>query len=78
MAGQRAKLKSRLEPDHFGIPEMRSLNMMDCYLKGDRVILPTSMRPEMLQIIHRSHLGIEKCKQRAKDILYWPGMATQI
>ena len=47
-------------------------------LKGERVIIPTCLRPEMLQIIHSSHLGIEKCKRRARDVLYWPGMSAQI
>ena len=32
-------------------------------LKGERVIVPRSMQSEMLQIIHSSHLGTEKCKR---------------
>lgn len=32
----------------------------------------------MLSRIHSSHLGIEKCKHRAQDILFWPGMNQQI
>ena len=32
----------------------------------------------MLKIIHGAHLGIEKCKRRARDVLYWPGMNAQI
>ena len=28
--------------------------------------------------IHESHQGIVKCKQRARDILFWPGMSSQI
>ena len=47
-------------------------------LKGGRVIIPTPMRPEMLRIIHSSHVGIEKCKRRARDVLYWPRMSAQI
>ena len=46
--------------------------------KGARVIVPNSMRPEMLKLIHSSHLGIDKCKRRARDIVYWPGMSAQI
>ena len=32
----------------------------------------------MLCYIHSSHLGIEKCKQQARDVLFWPGMTSQI
>ena len=32
----------------------------------------------MLDRIHESHPGIVKCKQRARDILFWPGMSSQI
>ena len=32
----------------------------------------------MLSRIHESHLGINKCKQRARELLFWPGMSTQI
>ena len=46
--------------------------------KGERVIVPRSMQSEMLQIIHSSHLGTEKCKRRARDVLYWPGMNSEI
>ena len=36
------------------------------------------MQPEMLKLIHRPHQGIAKTLSRARDILYWPGMASQI
>ena len=32
----------------------------------------------MLAVIHGTHLGIVKCKQRAREALYWPGMSAQI
>ena len=47
-------------------------------LKNDRIIVPPSMRKEMLQRIHQGHMGIEKSKRRARDVLYWPGMNSQI
>ena len=28
--------------------------------------------------IHKSHLGINACIRRAKDVIYWPGMAGEI
>ena len=42
------------------------------------MIIPTTLRTEMLQKIHENHLGIEKCKRRARDTFYWPGMNEQI
>ena len=50
----------------------------DVLLKGDRIIVPTTLRNEMRQKIHHGHLGIEKCKARARSTLYWPGMANEI
>ena len=43
-----------------------------------RIVIPPSMRPAMLPVIHGTHLGIVKCKQRAREALYWPGMSAQI
>ena len=47
-------------------------------MKGNKVIVPKVLRPEMLQIIHSAHLGTEKWKRRARDSLFWPGMNTEI
>ena len=47
-------------------------------LKNDRILVPSSLRKEMLQRIHQGHMGIEKSKRRASDVLYWPGMNSQI
>ena len=52
--------------------------MNDIIFKGERLVIPTSLRAEMLSRIHTGHMGIEKCKQRARDILFWPGMNKHI
>uniref|UniRef100_A0A1X7V5L8 Integrase catalytic domain-containing protein n=2 Tax=Amphimedon queenslandica TaxID=400682 RepID=A0A1X7V5L8_AMPQE len=46
--------------------------------KGSKVIVPNSMHLSMLKLIHAAHLGAEKCKRRARDILFWPGMNAKI
>ena len=50
----------------------------DIIFKGEKVIIPNSMQQEMLRNIHSSHLGVEKCKRRARDVMFWPRMAAQI
>ena len=47
-------------------------------LRRERLIVPSSMRNEMMRKIHEHHLVIEKCKCRARDLVYWPGMNSQI
>ena len=47
-------------------------------LKGNRIVVPPSMRSHMMNLIHESHLGIVKCKQRAREVLYWPNMNAEI
>ena len=47
-------------------------------LKGERVVVPDSMKAQMLTLIYEGHLGIEKCKRRARDVLYWPNMNKDV
>lgn len=62
---------------NIGPSETKSAYRRDsCY--GERLIVPTTLRREMLRLIHENHLGIEKCKGRARDVLYWPGMNDHI
>lgn len=46
--------------------------------KGTKIIIPKSMQPLMKQRIHLSHQGAYPCVQQAKDVLFWPGMASEI
>ena len=47
-------------------------------LKGHRLVIPSKLRPHMLQIIHQGHLGTEKCLLKARDCLFWPGISRDI
>ena len=38
--------------------------------KGDKIVIPSSLRKEMKERIHQGHLGIEKCKARARQVMY--------
>lgn len=45
---------------------------------GERICIPTKLRTETLKTNHSSHLGIVRCKQRARELVFWPGMNGQI
>ena len=43
--------------------------------KGERVVVPTSMRSKIIGLIHVSHTGVQGCLRRAREAVYWPLMA---
>ncbi|GBN22426.1 Transposon Ty3-G Gag-Pol polyprotein [Araneus ventricosus] len=45
---------------------------------NDKIVVPNSLRQQMLTLIHEGHFGMEKCKQRAREIMYWPGINRDI
>ncbi|XP_047990171.1 uncharacterized protein K02A2.6-like [Leguminivora glycinivorella] len=46
--------------------------------KGDRIIIPASMRKEMLRRVHIGHLGLEKCKLKVRESVFWPNINSQL
>ena len=55
---------------------VNDLHVVDGVLfRGTQIVVPQSLRSEMLNRIHEGHLGITKCKQRARQCLYWPGIS---
>ena len=46
--------------------------------KGQRCIIPKSLRKTIKQKLHRSHGGIQSCLRRAREVVYWPGMTKEL
>ena len=46
--------------------------------KGLQAVIPTLMRPAMLNKIQKTHFGAGSCSRRAKVSLIWPGMTSDI
>ncbi|XP_028410375.1 uncharacterized protein K02A2.6-like [Dendronephthya gigantea] len=47
-------------------------------LRGDRLIIPKSLRKVLLESLHASHQGIQSTLRRAREIVYWPNMNSEI
>lgn len=74
-------------PDRFHLPgplkpywpEKDDLNIQQGLLmKGNRIVIPVSMRLDVLDKIHEAHQGIAKCRERAKASVWWPGLSKQL
>lgn len=46
--------------------------------KNNLVFIPSGLRSEMLSRVHEGHLGIDRCKRRARDVMFWPGMSRDV
>ena len=47
-------------------------------LKGNRIVIPKSLQNEMKTLLHNGHFGIVKIKNRAREIMFWPGINNDI
>ena len=47
-------------------------------MRGSRIIIPPSLRPNILETLHTGHLGISKCRDRAKNSVWWPNLSKQL
>ncbi|CAH2093016.1 unnamed protein product [Euphydryas editha] len=50
----------------------------DILFKCQSVIIPKSMRTEILNILHEGHMGIEKTKNLARGLVFWPNIYHDI
>ena len=45
---------------------------------NDRLVLPLSLRPRALEVLHSAHQGVSCMEDRARGIVYWPGITADI
>ena len=47
-------------------------------LYQDRVVIPPSLRNEVLRTLHSAHQGVSSMESRDRSIVFWPGISTAI
>ena len=68
------------------IPELKSYYNLrneltvvnNLILKGNKIVIPSTLIKEMKQILHTGHLGIERTKSNARSTMYWPNINNDI
>ena len=72
--------KSELEPQlrpYWAVRDRLAVDG-DLVICGQRLVVPSSQRREVLLKLHASHQGAEKTKRRARQVIYWPGIDHDI
>ena len=47
-------------------------------MRGSRIIIPSRLRPTILEKLHTGHQGISKCREKARSSVWWPGLGKQL
>ena len=77
-AGWPKKHQVLADVKHY-LPISIELSLQEGLLMRDsRIMIPKSLREDILQKIHSGHQGITKCRARAKQSVWWPGISKEI
>ena len=49
-----------------------------CLLWGNRVLIPSSLRPSLLQELHLGHAGAPRMKELARSYVWWPNLEKEL
>ncbi len=47
-------------------------------IRGNHIIIPESLREEIIEWIHEGHLGLTKYRERAQTSVWWPGLRKKL
>lgn len=72
--------KNQIEPEALQYWKIRHELFVEdgMVIMGDRVVVPEVLRRKVLTNLHLAHLGKEKTKARARQVVYWPWMNNDI
>ena len=77
MDGQALSEKCQVIFKHIG-PSEKSWPLRWYYHEGAWIVVWDKKHEATLKLINEGDLGLDKCKLRAKDTVYWPGLSNQL
>ena len=69
--------------DGYSVNDFRKMSsslsvVHGCMLHGTRIVIPASLKSQVLQLLHIGHFGMQRMKQLARTAVYWPGIDNDI
>lgn len=74
------KNKKKIEPDVMPYYKIKGdISILDdILLKDHQILIPRSLRSSILSKIHEGHLGMQRCKDLARQSVNWPNIYNDI
>ena len=47
-------------------------------IMNNRIVVPESQKEEVINKLHQSHQGINKCRRMAQNAVWWPGLSSEL
>ena len=47
-------------------------------LRQSRIVIPKELRTRCLELVHKNHMGIVKCKEHLRSKVWWPAMDREV
>jgi len=74
---------SREENQGYSVEDFRRMStslstIHGCLLNGSRIVIPASLKSQVLQLLHCGHMGMQRMKQLARTAVYWPHIDRDI
>lgn len=69
-------LSSELQPFFLVRGELSVVDNL--LLRGERIVVPWSLTPQVIAAVHEAHPGIVRTKARLRERFWWPGMDRQV
>ena len=73
---RKAEVTHQISP-YFGVRDELSI-YEGIVVRGERVVIPMSLRREMMNRLHYAHSGVVSSLSRARESMYWPGISSEV
>ena len=74
----KSKLPARLKPYWEAQHKITFNQSQGILLYEQRIIVPAALQQVTLERVHDGHQGIQRCRLRVKNSVWWPGVSSQI
>ena len=65
-------------PSHYRAVRQELSTLGQLVLRGTRLLIPSRLRKQVLDLGHEGHQGVVKTKQRLRTKVWWPGIDRQV